>query len=38
MGPPNQDIVGAWCKKMGMPFDSIAKVEREGEPGTTRKA
>jgi hypothetical protein len=29
----NKDSVAAWFKQMGMPFDSITKVELEGDHG-----
>ena len=30
----NKEAIASWFKKMGMPFDSIVKVELEGERGT----
>ena len=33
MEAPSKDAVAAWFSKMGMPFDSITKVELEGERG-----
>ena len=33
MEAPNEDSVAAWFTKMGMPFDSITKVELEGDRG-----
>jgi uncharacterized protein DUF4242 len=38
MGAPSKDAVAAWFTKMGMPFDSIAKVELEGERGNIQSA
>jgi hypothetical protein len=38
MEGPNKDAVAAWFTKMGMPFDSITKVEFEGERGTVQPA
>jgi len=38
MEAPGKDAVAAWFKKMGMPFDSITKVELEGERGTIQTA
>ena len=34
MEASNKDAVAAWFTKMGMPFDTITKVELEGERGT----
>jgi len=34
MEASNRDAVAAFFTKMGMPFDSITKVELEGERGT----
>jgi Nickel responsive protein SCO4226-like len=31
---PGKDAVEAWFKKRGMPFDSITKVELEGDRGS----
>jgi hypothetical protein len=33
MEGPSKDAVAAWFKKMGMPFDSITKVELESDRG-----
>jgi hypothetical protein len=33
MEAPTKEAVAAWFKKMGMPYDSITKVELEGERG-----
>src|SRR5579871_1386763 len=33
MEASSKDTVAAWFKKMGMPFDSITKVELEGDHG-----
>ena len=38
MEAPGKDAVAAWFKKMGMPFDTITKVELEGERGTIHAA
>ena len=38
MEAPGEDEVAAWFTKMGMPFDSITKVELEGERGTVNAA
>ena len=38
MEGPNKDAIASWFKKMGMPFDSITKVELEGERGTIQAA
>jgi len=38
MEAPGKDAVEAWFKKMGMPFDTITKVELEGERGTIHAA
>ena len=38
MEAANKDAVAAWFQKMGMPFDSITKVELEGERGTIQTA
>jgi hypothetical protein len=34
----DKDAVAAWFTKMGMPFDSITKVELEGERGNIQPA
>ena len=38
MEAPGEAAVEAWFKKMGMPFDSITKVELEGERGSIHAA
>jgi hypothetical protein len=38
MEAPSKDAVAAWFTKMGMPFDSITKVELEGERGSIQPA
>ncbi len=38
MEASNKDAVAAWFKKMNMPFDSITKVELEGDRGTIHTA
>ena len=38
MEAANKDQVAAWFTKMGMPYDSITKVELEGERGTVHAA
>jgi hypothetical protein len=38
MEAPNKDAVAAWFTKMGMPFDSITKVELEGDRGNIQSA
>ena len=38
MEASSKDAVAAWFTKMGMPFDSITKVELEGERGTVQAA
>jgi Protein of unknown function (DUF4242) len=38
MEAPGKDAVAAWFTKMGMPFDSITKVELEGERGSIQSA
>jgi hypothetical protein len=38
MEAPSKDAVAAWFTKMGMPFDSITKVELEGERGMIQPA
>ena len=34
MEASGKDAVAAWFKKMGMPFDTITKVELEGDRGS----
>lgn len=36
MEAEDEDEVAAWFNKMGMPFDSITKVELEGDHGNIR--
>ena len=38
MEAPAKDAVAAWFAKVGMPFDSITKVELEGERGNIQSA
>ena len=38
MEGPSKDAIAAWFTKMGMPFDSITKVELEGDRGTVQAA
>ena len=38
MEAPGKDAVAAWFAKMGMPFDSITKVELEGDRGNIHSA
>jgi len=38
MEAANKDAVAAWFTKMGMPFDSITKVEIEGDRGSIQAA
>ena len=38
MEAPSKDAVAAWFTKMGMPFDSITKVELEGDRGNVQPA
>jgi len=38
MEAPTRDTVAAWFNKMGMPFDSITKVELEGDRGHIHSA
>src|SRR5437016_4953696 len=38
MEAPGKDAVAAWFAKMGMPFDSITKVELEGDRGNIQSA
>ena len=38
MEAPSKDAAAAWFTKMGMPFDSITKVELEGERGNIQPA
>jgi hypothetical protein len=38
MEGPTKEAVAAWFAKMGMPYDSITKVELEGDRGTVRPA
>jgi len=36
MEAPTKEAVASWFTKMGMPFDSITKVELEGDRGTVQ--
>jgi hypothetical protein len=36
MEAPNRDAVAAWFTKMGMPVDSITRLELEGERGNVQ--
>ena len=38
MEAAGKDAIAAWFKKMGMPFDSITKVELEGDRGSIQTA
>jgi hypothetical protein len=38
MEAPGKDALAAWFTKMGMPFDSITKVELEGDRGRIQRA
>jgi len=38
MEAPGKDALAAWFAKVGMPFDSITKVELEGERGNIQSA
>src|SRR5437773_9785550 len=38
MEAPGKDAVAAWLTKMGMPFDTISKVELEGDRGSIQSA
>jgi hypothetical protein len=38
MEAANKDTVAAWFNKMGMPYDSITKVELEGDRGNVQPA
>ena len=38
MEASNKDAVAAWFNKMGMPYETITKVELEGERGTIQTA
>ena len=38
MEAPNKEAVAAWFTKMSMPFDSITKVELEGDRGSVQPA
>jgi len=38
MEAASKDQVAAWFTKMGMPYDSITRVELEGERGTVNAA
>ena len=38
MEGPDEQTISAWFGKMGMPFDTITKVELEGDRGNIRPA
>jgi len=38
MEADEKDTVSAWFQKMGMPFDSITRVELEGDRGSVQPA
>ncbi|HEY2952053.1 MAG TPA: nickel-binding protein [Verrucomicrobiae bacterium] len=38
MEAQGKDAIEAWFKKMGMPFDTITKVELEGDRGSIQAA
>ena len=38
MEAASSDVIAAWFNKMSMPFDSIMKVELEGERGNVQSA
>jgi hypothetical protein len=38
MEAPSKDALAAWFTKMGMPFDTITKVELEGDRGNIQAA
>ena len=38
MEAPNREAVASWFKKMQMPYDSITKVELEGDRGSIHAA
>ena len=38
MEAPNKEAVSTWFTKMGMPFDSITRVELQGERGNVQSA
>src|SRR5438552_13227986 len=38
MEAPGKDAIAAWFAKVGMPFDSITKVELEGDRGNIQSA
>jgi hypothetical protein len=38
MEASNKDAVAAWFNKMGMPYETITKVELEGDRGTIQTA
>ena len=38
MEASNKDAVAAWFNKMGMPYETIIKVELEGDRGTIQTA
>ena len=38
MEAPTKDAVAAWFTKVGMPYDTITKVELEGDRGNVQTA
>ena len=38
MEASNKEVIAPWFGKMGMPYDSITKVELEGDRGTIQPA
>jgi hypothetical protein len=38
MEAPGKDVLASWFQKMGMPYDSITRVELEGDRGTIHAA
>lgn len=38
MEAPSKDALASWFTKMGMPFDTITRVELEGERGNVQAA
>ncbi len=38
MEAPNKDAVATWLTKMGMPYDTITRVELEGDRGNIQAA
>jgi hypothetical protein len=37
MEGPSRDAIAAWFTRMGMPFDSITRVEMEGDRGSVQR-